>query len=176
MIAAATPQDVFAIAAVEVETWRATYAGVLDDAVLLRLSVPRQASLWAYELRHRRVWLWRQEGRVLGFGHGGGQRDRALPQDGEVYTLYVHPDAQGAGIGRRLLAAVFADLVAQGRRSVLLWVLRGNPSRFFYERMGGRLALTRDIPVGGKPVPALGYAWPQAACVSFATEHGPGRS
>lgn len=176
MLALATCRDVAAIAAVEVDTWRATYAGILEDAVLLRLSVPRQAAMWSFELRRRRVWLWREEGRVLGFSHGGAQRDRALPCDGEVYTLYVHPDAQGIGIGRRLLAAVFTDLVGQGVRSVLLWVLRDNPSRFFYERMGGQLMLTRDIPVGGQPVPALGYAWPQAACVSFATEHRPRRS
>lgn len=162
MIRRAGLRDAAAIARIEVETWRTTYAGILSDNVLTGMSVQHQARQWAFELRHGTVWLW-DDGGVLGFGHGGRQRNSRLAFEGEVYTLYVLPDAQGMGIGRQLLLAVLAELVDCGMKTAVVWVLRDNPSRFFYERMGARLALHRRIAVGGQPVEALGYAWTDLA-------------
>jgi hypothetical protein len=69
------------------------------------------------------------------------------------------PDAQGRGTGRLLLLALFARLVDCGHRSALIWVVRANPSRYFYERLGGKLIAHRIIPLGGQPVEAVGYGW-----------------
>lgn len=154
--------DAAAIAAIEVETWRATYAGTLADATLVGMSAGRKARRWACELRHGSdgVWLWEDERpNVLGFGHCGRQRMRSLAYEGEITMLYVLPDAQGQGIGRNLVLAMFTDLRRRGMRSALVWVLEANPSRFFYSRLGGKLALHRLIDVDGRQVPALGYGW-----------------
>jgi predicted N-acetyltransferase YhbS len=78
---------------------------------------------------------------------------------GEIHTLYVSPDFQSRGVGRALLMALFRRLVASGQLSAAIWVLRQNPSRFLYERMGGRLVAQRKIPVGEQPIPALAYGW-----------------
>jgi GNAT superfamily N-acetyltransferase len=166
--------DAAAIAAIEVETWRATYAGILADATLVGMSVARKTRQWTYELRHglRGVWVWEDEdARLLGFGHCGRQRLRSLAHDGEITMLYVLPDAQGQGIGRQLLVAMLADLRRRGMRSALVWVLEANPARFFYQHQGGRLALRRLIDVDGRPVAALAYGWsdldavqPRAGC------------
>jgi ribosomal protein S18 acetylase RimI-like enzyme len=154
--------DEVGIAAIEVETWRVAYAGVLPDRTLVGMSVRRKAWLWAQELSHGAdgVWVW-ESGRsqLLGFGHCCVSRMPDLACDGEVTTLYVHPDAQDQGIGRALLLAMFADLRGQGMRSALVWVLEDNPARFFYERMGGKLAWRRPIQMGGGQVQALGYYW-----------------
>jgi hypothetical protein len=40
-------EDVAAIADIEVETWRATYAGMLPDRVLVGMSERRQKGSWA---------------------------------------------------------------------------------------------------------------------------------
>jgi GNAT superfamily N-acetyltransferase len=156
--------DARAIGRIEVETWRAAYAGMLPDSVLLRMSEQRQTASWAGFLRHRPgdVYVAEAEdgsGRLLGFGNCGPQRDPAFAFGGEVYTLYVLPDAQGGGLGRQLLLALFARLVDCGHRSALVWVVRANPARFFYERLGGKLTMHRPIPVGGHPVDAVGYGW-----------------
>lgn len=154
--------DARAIGRVELETWRATYAGMLPDRVLLGMSLERHTANWAGCLRHRPgdVWVAQQEGHgLVGFGHCGPQRDGALAFAGEVYTLYVAPDAQNKGAGRELLLALFGRLVDCGHRSALVWVVRANPSRFFYERLGGRIAMIRPVPVGGTPVEAIGYGW-----------------
>lgn len=161
MIRRARMNDAAAIAEVEVETWRTAYAGILDDRLLLALSPARQARRWQAELRrpHGAVRVWDEPSQgVTGFAHGGALRE-ALAWDAEVFMLYVHPDAQGRGIGRALLQGLFEDFLEDGRRSVLVWVLANNPARFFYQRMGARLALQRDIPFYGRTVAVLGYSW-----------------
>jgi ribosomal protein S18 acetylase RimI-like enzyme len=155
--------DAQAIGRIEVETWRTTYAGMLPDRVLLGMSEQRQIASWAGFLRHRPgdVFVAEAEGSqgLSGFGNCGPQREQTLGYGGEVYTLYVRPEAQGAGVGRELLLALFARLIHCGHRSALIWVIRANPSRFFYERLGGKLALHRPIPLGGAPVEAVAYGW-----------------
>src|ERR1700756_4100650 len=49
-----------------------------------------------------------------------------LPDHGALCALYVEPDKWGQGAGAALLAAARADLLAQGYRKALLWVLVGN--------------------------------------------------
>jgi ribosomal protein S18 acetylase RimI-like enzyme len=154
--------DAREIGRIEVDTWRETYAGMVPDRVLIGMSVNRQAALWTHELRRGagdvRV-IEDRRGNLVGFGQCGAQRNGSLPYHGEIYTLYVSPDAQGRGIGRQLLLSLFGRLIERGWTSALVWVVEANPSRFFYERMGGKLAARRTVPVGGQPVDTLGYAW-----------------
>src|SRR5207237_8007548 len=136
----ARPGDARGIARLDVETWRTTYAGVLSTAYLVGLSERRREIGWRNvilrEPRDVRVAVGR-DGAVLGFGSCGPNRgDRRFT--GEVFTLYVAPDWQNQGVGRRLLIALFRRLVAVGRSSAIVWVLLDNPSRFFYERLGAR--------------------------------------
>jgi ribosomal protein S18 acetylase RimI-like enzyme len=76
-----------------------------------------------------------------------------------VFTLYVAPDWQNQGIGRRLLIALFRRLVAAGRRSAILWVLRDNPSRFFYERLGAHQVRRKALAIDGTAIEAIAYGW-----------------
>ena len=101
-----------------------------------------------------------QGGVVRGFGSCGPSRgERNFP--GEVFTLYVAPDWQNQGVGRRLLIALFRRLVGVELASGIVWVLRDNPARFFTSGSGGRLVSShKPIPVGGTEVEALAYGWP----------------
>jgi ribosomal protein S18 acetylase RimI-like enzyme len=158
----ARPTDARAIARLDVETWRTTYAGVLSPNYLVGLSERRREIGWRMaimrEPRDVRVAI-DVTGTVVGFGSCGPSRgERHFP--GEVFTLYVGPDRQNQGIGRRLLIALFRRLVTSGLDAAIVWVLRENPARFFYERVGGRLVSHKPIPVGGSRVEALAYGWP----------------
>jgi hypothetical protein len=57
------------------------------------------------------------------------------------------------------LFALFRRLVTSGLDAAIIWVLRDNPARFFYERLGGRQVSHKLIPVGGSRVEALAYGW-----------------
>ena len=105
IIRTARPGDATRIARLDVETWRATYAGILATPFLVGLSTPRRELGWATvierEPRDVRVAI-TSEGDILGFGSCGRSR-RGAEFAGEVFTLYVAPDWQNQGIGRRLL-------------------------------------------------------------------------
>src|SRR6516162_8632884 len=147
----ARPGDARGIARLDVETWRATYAGLLATSYLVGLSERRREAGWRSVILHEpsdvRVAV-DAGGTIVGFGSCGACRaDRNFA--GEVFTLYVGPDWQNRGIGRRLLLSLFRRLNACGRNSAIVWVLRDNPSRFFYERLGGRQAARKSLNVGG---------------------------
>lgn len=52
--------------------------------------------------------------------------------------LFVQPWARGLGLGERLLRHVARVAVREGCARLDLWVLRWNPARSFYERLGLR--------------------------------------
>jgi ribosomal protein S18 acetylase RimI-like enzyme len=157
----AEPADTRAIAALDVETWRTTYAGMLSDRYLTGLSTRRREAGWASVIRREprdvRVAV-AADGGIFGFGSCGPCRGEP-GFTGEVFTLYVAPDWQNRGIGRRLLLALFARLVATGRNSAIIWVLRDNPGRFFYQRLGGRQVSHKMLPFAGGHVAAQAYGW-----------------
>ena len=96
---------------------------------------------------------------IVGFGSGGKMRGDALPYKGEVFTLYVLPDFQGDGIGRRILGRLFATLSARGMNSAVIWVLAANPARFFYQTMGGKLTAVREERFWGVDLREWAYGW-----------------
>ena len=170
----ARPTDAIAIAAVHVAAWRSAYPGILPDAYLARLSVPRQASYYESAIRSgTAVFVANATGtdvppgsgaRVVGFTTAGRSRagseiaGRRLAE-GEVETLYVLDDFRDRGVGRRLLRAAAGHLAEVGCRSVFLWVLRENPSRWFYSRLGGKPAAEAITRVGGHPVAQTAFVW-----------------
>jgi ribosomal protein S18 acetylase RimI-like enzyme len=171
----ARPADAAAIGAVHVAAWRSAYPGILPDQFLSRLSVPRQAAYYDNAIRGGvGVHVATVSGadleaaerpggaRVVGFVTGAPARTgRGLSPlaDGEIETLYVLDDFRERGLGRRLMRSAAAHLAAAGCGSAFVWVLRENPSRWFYERLGGRTAAESTILVGGMPVAQTAYVW-----------------
>jgi ribosomal protein S18 acetylase RimI-like enzyme len=78
---------------------------------------------------------------------------------GEVYTLYVEPDFQNRGLGRRLLDALFRQLRADGCDTAVLWMLAANPTRFFYEGLGGVRVGERVDTMAAVDVEEVAFAW-----------------
>jgi len=61
-----------------------------------------------------------------------------LAFSGEIFELYLAPEYQGAGLGRRMFEAERGDLAAHGYLSFVVWALAGNDRAVeFYRRLGG---------------------------------------
>jgi len=161
--------DVEDIARAEVETWRDTYATLLPDTYLVdTLDVTRCIRNWRHRLRRRArdrtiVASPRISGHIVGYATFGPTRADTLPYCGQLYELYLLSDYRGLGIGRRLCATVAERLLQAGVLSMCVEVLEGNPSRFFYEALGGRIAARTEHPFAGRNLPALIYAWEDLA-------------
>lgn len=164
----ATPEDAAAIGAVHVATWRSTYPGILPDAYLAELSAVRQAAHYEWAI-HAQGGVFvaavsgtdlgvGRQARVVGFTTSGAARSAGLAE-GEIETLYVLDDWRERGLGRRLMRAAGQHLKSIGCRSVFLWVLSDNPSRWFYRRLGGRAIMQATISVGGRRVEQTAFVW-----------------
>ena len=157
----ARPDDADDIGAVHVATWRSAYPALLSHNTLTAMSTSYQAAYYeAMIRRHGGVFVAvaGPEEQVVGFASVGRHR-AATPGDGEIYTLYVLDDWREAGIGRRLMHAGARRLADDGCSSAFLWVLSDNPSRWFYERLGGRAVTVGTTHVGGHPVQQTAYLW-----------------
>jgi ribosomal protein S18 acetylase RimI-like enzyme len=160
--------DAAAIGAVHVAAWRSTYPGILPDEYLAKLSVVRQAASYDAAIRAGAgVYVAAASGldvpagsgpRIIGFTTVGRARTPGLAE-GEIETLYVLDDWRERGVGRRLMRAAAGHLAAAGCRSAFLWVLTGNPSRWFYQHLGGRPVAQGTTRVAGVPVPQTAYVW-----------------
>ena len=166
----ARPAYAPSIGAVHVAAWRSAYAGILPDTYLARLSVARQAAHYDAAIRSGAgVHVAMATGedldgrggtmRIVGFTTSGLARGRYGLAEGEIETLYVLDDWRDRGIGRQLMAAAAEYLAGRGCNSAFLWVLRDNPSRWFYQRLGGKPAAEQLIRVGGQDVIQTAYVW-----------------
>jgi L-amino acid N-acyltransferase YncA len=165
IIRVAAPADAAAIARVHVDSWRSTYAGLLPERMLIKLSnAEHESRWWGHVLgRHRRkqfVYVAENDrDGVVGFVSGGPCRDRELSYRGEIYAIYLLDEFHGVGIGRALLLSLSDRLVRERGPSLLVWVLSSNPSRYFYESMGGKRVATRVDRMGGVEVEETAYGW-----------------
>jgi len=145
-IRTATPADADEIVQVRTASWRAAYAGLVDDEVLSQLPevAPERFVRGLAERHALRVTLVAEKGPfVIGFGTfnwdtGASSEEEAGPgTPGEVQALYVHPDHWGRGAGRALMREGERWLTEQGLLPIRVWQLEGSEiSRRFYERYG----------------------------------------
>ncbi len=162
----ARPDDAAEVARVYIESWHDTYPSVLPMQMLCAMTPKGQTARWHAAIRARRETVLVAENPklgILGMTSIGSCRDGALGFDGEVYTLYVHPDYFGHGVGRALLHAAFANLRQRGFTSCVIWAHAKNPARFFYEAMGGRLIAERTAKMMGDAVPETAFGWRRLA-------------
>ena len=102
----AEPRDAEAIANVHHEAWLGAYAGIIPHRALTAMINRRGAEWWANAIRRAATVLVVEiGGKVAGYATIGRNRARELPQQGEIYELYLRPEYQGIGLGSRLFAA-----------------------------------------------------------------------
>jgi GNAT superfamily N-acetyltransferase len=170
IIREATPEDAPGIATVHVESWRTTYRALLPADFLADLSVERRAAYWAGFLQRpdrASSMLVAEEGdRIVGFVVAGPERTGTPNYRGEVYAIYLLESHQRRGIGAALLRAAVAWLRRSGYNSMLIWVLAGNPSRGFYQAMGGQPVATQPITIGDTTLEEVAYGWPDLAALA----------
>lgn len=170
--------DAAAIAHVHVDTWRTTYRGLLRPAFLESLSYEQREGQWRRALAPGAPGVvsvvGEREGPVIGFAAGGPVRDGSAPPDaGELYAVYLLEPYQRHHLGSALVRAVAESLVAEGRRSLVVWVLAQNPSLHFYEALGGHRSDERTVKIAGDELEEIAFGWADlGALVRLLSLHG----
>jgi GNAT superfamily N-acetyltransferase len=165
VILPAGPADAEALARVHVAAWRETYAGLLSETFLARMSEPNHTRRFRHELTHPRkdeltLAAMSREG-MFGYVSGGPSRSH-VPGEAEIATLYLLRSAQGHGVGRWLLGDAARVLEGQGADTLIISVLAENSrARGFYEHHGGRAdPPRREAGPGGASIWEVTYRWP----------------
>ena len=98
---------------------------------------------------------------VVGFVSAGMEREENLAHEGEIYAIYIIQEFQGRGWGKKLFIHSAKHLLKDSFSSMMLWVLKDNPSRGFYEALGGNLIKEKEIEIGGDLLMEVAYRWDQ---------------
>ena len=157
-------EDAASIARVRIDTWRTTYRGIVPEEFLDSMSYEENTQRWGERLRNPESQAGvfvaeNDDGQVVGFVAGGPGRDNDPIYKGELHAIYILQAYQGQGIGRRLTIALVEALLLQGIESMLLWVLAANPSRRFYEALGGELVKASQFDIAGVSIDEVAYGW-----------------
>ena len=157
----AKPSDAAEIAATHDDAWRAAYQGVIPGAELDKLINRRGPDWWESAIRKgSRISILVFGERIAGYANYGRNRARSLYYDGEIYELYLRPEFQGLGFGRKLFSSARRDLGQSGLHSLVVWALSDNETAVeFYRNLGGRAVARSSERFGTKVLDKVAFAW-----------------
>jgi len=168
----ASPRDIPGIARAHVDSWQSAYRGIVRDEYLDSLTYEKCIRTWERRLAGDEapfLYVAVQPGEgIVGFAACGPERKGDAAFAGELHAIYLRPGFERRGIGRRLVAAVARRLLREGISSMLVWVLRDNPARGFYEALGGRRVRERVVVIGDEELVELAYGWDDIQTVAAA--------
>lgn len=152
--------DRTALAALDAAAWLEAYRGVISGVTLDRMVAARRAR-WLTAPPSPATRVLRLGNVPQGFASFGPNRSRYTQAGGELYELYVAPEAQGMGIGGLLLDEARAGIAAAGMRGMVVWSLASNSRALsFYESRGGRKIAGGMEHLGGSALPTVAFYWP----------------
>ncbi len=153
--------DASEVATTHDDAWRAAYQGIIPGAELEKLINRRGPQWWDSAIRKgSRVSVLSFSDRIAGYANYGRNRARSLHFEGEIYELYLRPEFQGLGFGRKLFTAARRDLAQSGLKSMVIWALSDNESAVeFYRALGGRMVARSSERFGQKSLDKVAFAW-----------------
>lgn len=130
------------LARLHVCVWRATYGDLAPGEAVKLLDEAKRLPYWAnattVAAAGRGVWVAEEAGTLLGVVSIGPSDHSIFAGRAELKHLYVANDAQGQGLGERLLLTAINECRAAGDLGMGLAVVRQNArARRFYRKMGG---------------------------------------
>jgi len=151
--------DIGSLSKVFDASWREAYRGIIPGVALERLIASRDRAWWRGALRRGRpIAVVETADSIVGYAAYGRTRSRTLGTEAEIDELYLLPEYQGLGLGRRLFRAVRNDLGDHGLTQLGVWSLEGNDrAGAFYEGLGGRSGPRVLDRVAGVPLPKVGF-------------------
>ena len=162
LIRNAQTDDAGTIAKIHVDSWRDVYKGILPETYLRRMNYGQMVqSVRTGLLSRANIYLVADDpdGGSIGYICGGPERSGHPIYQSEVYELYIAPEFQRRGVGRRLLSALATRLHNRRFYAMMVWVLASNPNHRFYEKSGGLYLNVRTISFGGRRLKAAAYGW-----------------
>jgi GNAT superfamily N-acetyltransferase len=158
----ATVSDCPAVAKVHVQSWKGSFAGIVPQTFLDKMSVEKRTLAFeaGFSADSYKMYVAEVAGRgVVGFADFGEPREFIGGHEGELYAIYLAPEFQRKGIGERLFHLGVDYFIGSGKDSMYLLALEVSPYRLFYEKMGGRVIGNKQAEIEGIIYDELVYGW-----------------
>ncbi|MCA1565877.1 MAG: GNAT family N-acetyltransferase [Acidobacteria bacterium] len=158
----ATISDCFAVARVHVQSWKESFAGIVPQTFLDKMSVEKRAQAFeaGFSTDSYKMYVAEVHGRgVVGFADFGESREPVGAYEGELYAIYLVPEFQRKGIGERLFNLGVDFFISDGKCSMYLLTLKASPYSSFYEKMGGQVVGEKQVEIEGVMYDELVYGW-----------------
>ncbi len=155
----AKPSDAAALSRVFDTAWREAYLGIIPGVTLDRMFARRSERWWRSTVTRGRPLVVLDIGQgAVGYASYGRCRDRSQPADGDNDELYLAPEYQGVGFGKRLFKAVRNDLRDREVKRIVVWSLADNERACaFYQHMGGKRIAETSERIGGAAMGKVAY-------------------
>ena len=137
------------------------YQGIIPGTELEKLINRRGPAWWDSAIRKgSRIALLQFGDKIAGYANYGRNRARSLYYDGEIYELYLRPEFQGLGFGRRLFTAARRDLAQSALKSLIVWALSENENAVeFYRALGGKAVARSSEKFGTRVLDKVAFGW-----------------
>ena len=158
----ATVADALAVAKVHIQSWRESFAGIVPQTYLDKMSVENRAKAFenGFAVDFYKMFVAEtQEYGIVGFADFGKISGNQSKFEAELYAIYLLRDVQRKGIGGKLFDLGVQYLVAQNMNSLSLTALKISPYKPFYEKMGGHLVERKKTNIEGESYATVVYGW-----------------
>ncbi|WP_020173610.1 GNAT family N-acetyltransferase [Methyloferula stellata] len=160
-IRTARETDAEGIAEVHDAAWREAYLGVIPGRELEKMVARRGPHWWLSAIkRGSRLVVLDFDETIAGYASYGRNRLRSMPYAGEIFELYLAPEFQGLGFGKRLFEVALQDLADHGYGSTVVWALADNDRAMgFYRKLGGKIVRQTQERFGGETRERVAFAF-----------------
>lgn len=154
-------QDARAIAEAHRASWQHSYAGLIPYRALTKMIERRSETWWRKATSGPATVLVADvAGTIAGYATVGLNRARALPQEGEVYEIYMRPEYQGIGLGYTLFGEARRLLKSLGCNGTVVWCLEDSRHAVdFFRSNGGIDAVEGMEDFDDVQLKKLGFIW-----------------
>jgi GNAT superfamily N-acetyltransferase len=159
----ATIEDSNGLAQVQVDSYCTAYAAFFPKEYIDHFTYEEQEQDWIDLLKSGTddilLVALSTEGQVIGYAFARAEAEIHSGYDSEVLALHVRKQFQKYGVGKALLQKAIEELEQRGCKSVMLWTLKGNPIRTWYEKLQGKLISEKSYQVDDWTIEEVAYGW-----------------
>ena len=152
-------EDAEAVTDVLINTWKTAYRGIVSDECLDNLD--RVTLVERRRKQYKDYIVAVSDGLIAGFCwyvNNNSFTEDVPDIDSEVVAIYVLPEMERQGIGRKMMLYAIDDLKKQDKNKMIIWCLKDNhQGRAFYEKMGGKIIGEHKTHIGNLDYDEVGF-------------------
>ncbi|MCP9746891.1 GNAT family N-acetyltransferase [Lacihabitans sp. CS3-21] len=144
----ANKNDIQSIQNIAFETWPSAYGDILKvEQIDYMLNLMYNKEVLQKQMEESQTFIIiKEENEDLAFVSFETNYDKQAQT--KIHKIYITPAAQGKGLGKILIEEAESQAIKKRNNKLLLNVNRQNKARYFYEKLGFKIAYSEDIEIG----------------------------